>query len=101
MINNYPKQPEFKTTETVTNNLADVLERVLDKGIVIAGDIKIQIADIDLLNIKIRLLITSVDKAEEIGLDWWRADSFLSSQTAKKIKSTKINTKGSKRSARK
>ncbi len=58
-------------------NLADILERVLDKGIVIAGDIKIQLADIDLLNIKIRLLIASVDKAMEMGINWWQHDSYL------------------------
>lgn len=61
-------------------NLADILERVLDKGIVIAGDIKIQLADIDLLNIKIRLLIASVDKAMEMGINWWQQDSYLSSK---------------------
>ena len=61
-------------------NLADILERVLDKGIVIAGDIKIQIADIDLLTIKIRLLVASVDKAMEMGINWWQQDSFLSSK---------------------
>ena len=59
-------------------NLADILERVLDKGIVIAGDIKIQIADIDLLNIKIRLLVASVDKAMEMGINWWQQDPYLS-----------------------
>ncbi len=63
-----------------TTNLADILERVLDKGIVIAGDIKIQIADIDLLTIKIRLLVASVDKAMEMGINWWQQDSFLSSK---------------------
>lgn len=62
-------------------NLADILERVLDKGIVIAGDIRIQIADIDLLTIKIRLLIASVDKAMEMGINWWQQDSFLCSNT--------------------
>jgi len=62
-----------------STNLADILERVLDKGIVIAGDIKIQIADIDLLTIKIRLLVASVDKAKEIGINWWHEDAFLSS----------------------
>ena len=61
-------------------NLADILERVLDKGIVIAGDIKIQLADVDLLNIKIRLLVASVDKAMEMGINWWQQDSFLSSE---------------------
>jgi hypothetical protein len=61
-------------------NLADILERVLDKGIVIAGDIKIQIADIDLLTIKIRLLVASVDKAMEMGINWWQTDSYLSTK---------------------
>jgi hypothetical protein len=65
---------------TEATNLADILERVLDKGIVIAGDIKIQIADIDLLNIKIRLLVASVDKALEMGINWWQSDSYLSSK---------------------
>lgn len=59
-------------------NLADILERVLDKGIVIAGDIQIRIADIELLTIKIRLLVASVDKAMEMGINWWQQDSFLS-----------------------
>jgi hypothetical protein len=68
---------------TEATNLADILERVLDKGVVIAGDIKIQIADIDLLTIKIRLLIASVDKAMEMGIDWWQHDSYLSSQARK------------------
>ena len=63
-----------------STNLADILERVLDKGIVIAGDIKIQIADIDLLTIKIRLLVASVDKAMEMGINWWQQDSYLSSE---------------------
>ncbi len=54
-----------------TANLADVLERVLDKGIVIAGDIKLLLADIEVLTLQIRLVICSVDKAREIGLDWW------------------------------
>ena len=64
-------------------NLADILERVLDKGIVIAGDIKIQLADIDLLNIKIRLLVASVDKAMEMGINWWQQDPYLSSRAGK------------------
>ena len=62
-----------------TTNLADILERVLDKGIVIAGDIQIKLADVELLTIKIRLLIASVDKAREIGINWWQTDSYLSS----------------------
>ena len=60
-------------------NLADILERVLDKGIVIAGDIKVNLLDIELLTIKIRLLVVSVDKAMEMGIDWWRNDPMLSS----------------------
>lgn len=63
-----------------TTNLADILERVLDKGIVIAGDIQIRIADVELLTIKIRLLIASVDKAMEMGINWWQQDSYLSSE---------------------
>ena len=63
-----------------STNLAEILEKILDKGIVIAGDIKIQIADIDLLTIKIRLLIASVDKAKEMGINWWEQDSYLSTK---------------------
>ncbi len=67
-----------------TSSLSDILERVLDKGIVIAGDIKIQIADIDLITIKIRLLVASVDKAMEMGINWWEDDTFLSSKAKDK-----------------
>ena len=58
-------------------NLADILERVLDKGIVIAGDIQINLLDIELLTIKLRLLIASVDKASEMGINWWEGDPSL------------------------
>jgi hypothetical protein len=61
-----------------TGNLADILERVLDKGIVIAGDITVNLLDIELLTVKLRLVIASVDKAREMGIDWWEGDSFLS-----------------------
>jgi hypothetical protein len=57
--------------------LADVLERVLDKGIVIAGDIQINLIDIELLTVKLRLLVASADKAKEMGIDWWEGDPFL------------------------
>ena len=67
-----------------STGLADILERVLDKGIVIAGDIKIRIADIDLLTIKIRLLIASVDKAMEMGINWWQEDTYLSTKAREK-----------------
>ena len=60
------------------DSLADVLERVLDKGIVIAGDIKISLVDVELLTIKLRLLVASVDKAKEMGIDWWETDPALS-----------------------
>ncbi|MFD6225533.1 gas vesicle protein GvpJ [Streptomyces sp. NPDC060232] len=61
-------------------SLADILERVLDKGIVIAGDIRINLLDIELLTIKLRILIASVDKAKEMGIDWWEYDPSLSSR---------------------
>jgi Gas vesicle protein len=60
-------------------NLADILERVLDKGIVIAGDIQVNLLDIELLTIKLRLVIASVDRAKEMGIDWWEHDPTLSS----------------------
>jgi hypothetical protein len=59
-------------------NLADILERVLDKGVVIAGDIQINLLDIELLTIKVRLLIASVDRAREMGINWWESDPRLS-----------------------
>jgi hypothetical protein len=62
---------------TADANLADILERVLDKGIVIAGDIQINLLDIELLTIKLRLLIASVDKAKEMGINWWEGDPSL------------------------
>jgi hypothetical protein len=61
-----------------STSLADLLERVLDKGIVVAGDITLCLGEIELLRIKIRLLIASVDKAREMGIDWWQSDPFLS-----------------------
>ncbi|HEX4720273.1 MAG TPA: gas vesicle protein [Thermoleophilaceae bacterium] len=62
---------------TEATNLADILERVLDKGIVIAGDIQINLLEIELLTIKLRLLIASVDRAREMGINWWESDSSL------------------------
>lgn len=67
-----------------STNLADVLERVLDKGVVIAGDIKINLLDIELLTVKLRLLVASVDKAKEMGIDWWEHDPALSSRAARR-----------------
>ncbi len=67
-------------TSTGNSSLRDVLELVLDKGIVIVGDIQIKIADVDLLTIKIRLLVCGVDKALEMGINWWQDDPYLSSK---------------------
>ncbi|WP_425547316.1 gas vesicle protein [Actinomadura vinacea] len=63
-------------------NLADILERVLDKGIVIAGDIQVNLLDIELLTIKLRLIVASVDRAKEMGIDWWEHDPTLSSRSS-------------------
>jgi uncharacterized protein YhdP len=60
------------------SGLVDVLDRVLDKGLVIAGDIKISVAEVELLTIRIRLMVCSIDKAQQIGLDWWKHDRHLS-----------------------
>jgi hypothetical protein len=62
--------------------LVDVLDRILDKGLVVAGDIKISLANVELLTLQIRLLVCSIDKAEQIGLNWWRYDRNLSGNTA-------------------
>jgi gas vesicle protein GvpA/GvpJ/GvpM family len=64
-------------TVSGTANLLDILDRVLDKGLVIAGDIRVSLANVELLTIRIRLLICSVDKAEQIGLNWWKYDPNL------------------------
>ena len=63
--------------------LVDILDRVLDKGLVVVGDIKINLANVELLTIQVRLLICSIDKAEQIGMDWWRTDPRLSTQAPK------------------
>jgi len=68
-----------------STNVAEILERVLDKGLVIAGDISISIAEIDLLKIKVRLLVASVDKAREIGINWWESDPYLSVAAQKSL----------------
>jgi hypothetical protein len=67
--------------QTGPSSLADILERVLDKGIVIAGDIQINLLEIELLTIRLRLLVASVDRAREMGINWWEGDSSLSSST--------------------
>jgi hypothetical protein len=81
--------PQTSMTHAVeSSTLADVLERILDKGLVIAGDIKISLVDVELLTIQIRLVICSVDKAKEMGIDWWMTNSYLSS-TAKQQEQNK------------
>jgi hypothetical protein len=73
-----PSAPVFTSTrESSGQNLADVLERVLDKGIVVVGDIQVRLLDIELLTIKIRLMVASVDRAREMGINWWENDPFL------------------------
>ena len=69
--------PDYLPTHPRSDSLADVLERVLDKGIVIVGDIQIRLLDIELLTIKIRLMIASVDKAREMGINWWESDEYI------------------------
>ena len=67
-------------TVSGTTNLLDILDRVLDKGLVIAGDVRISLANVELLTIRVRLLVCSVDKAEQIGLNWWKYDPHLTMQ---------------------
>ena len=90
MNNGDPSQPVRRPTPSMANrpvvgptqpaNLADLLERVLDKGIVIAGDITLCLGTVEVLTLKIRLLIASIDKAQEIGINWWQSDPTLSSR---------------------
>lgn len=69
-----PLEPTYRHS----TGLVDVLDRVLDKGLVVAGDIRVSLAEVELLTVRIRLLVCSIDKAEAIGLDWWRDDPHLS-----------------------
>ena len=73
-----------------SSTLADVLERVLDKGLVIAGDIKIKLVDIELLTIQIRLVVASVDKAREMGMDWWTTNSAFQSKPVSHDQQTEL-----------
>jgi 50S ribosomal subunit-associated GTPase HflX len=68
---------ELQLGRQQASGLVDVLDRVLDKGLVIAGDIKVSLAEVELLTVRIRLIVCSIDKAEQIGLDWWRYDEHL------------------------
>ncbi|RCG29732.1 gas vesicle protein [Sphaerisporangium album] len=73
-------QPRAPVARDSGGNLGDILERVLDRGVVIVGDIRVNLLDIELLTIKLRLLISSVDTARELGIDWWEHDPWLSSK---------------------
>ncbi|MEC4819078.1 MAG: gas vesicle protein, partial [Scytonema sp. PMC 1069.18] len=90
-----PTRPQSQANRTISTStqgstLADILERVLDKGIVIAGDISVSIASTELLHIRIRLLISSVDKAREMGINWWENDPYLSSKTQDLIEENQL-----------
>ncbi len=82
LVTTAPNKQRGITHGTSSSTLADVLERILDKGLVIAGDIKVKIADVELLTIQIRLLICSVDKAREMGIDWWTTSPYLNPKLA-------------------
>ena len=73
----------YELGPTRAQGLVDVLDRILDKGLVVAGDIRIRLADVELLTIQVRLLVCSVDKATEIGLDWWRTDPRFSTHAGR------------------
>ena len=70
-------RPELENTHGRSTGLVDLLDRVLDKGLVVAGDIRISLAEVELLTISIRLIVCSLDKAEQIGMDWWKHDHHL------------------------
>jgi gas vesicle protein GvpA/GvpJ/GvpM family len=82
--------PELASPSRSTG-LVEILDRVLDKGLVIAGDIKINLANVELLTIQIRLLVCSIDKAEQIGMNWWRYDPRLTSQPTPAVAATDLN----------
>jgi len=86
------KNESSMTHSTDSSTLADVLERILDKGVVIAGDIKINLVDIELLTIQIRLLICSVDKAQEMGIDWWMTNPYLNSGAKQQDDNQELDT---------
>lgn len=76
-------------TATQGSTLADILERVLDKGIVIAGDVSVSIGSTELLNIRIRLLVASVERAREMGINWWEGDPHLSNRTRELVETNR------------
>jgi len=84
------RRPGGLTAPPQGSSLADILERVLDKGIVIAGDIQINLLDIELLTIKLRLIVASIDKAKEMGIDWWESDPALHAQTGRLAEENRV-----------
>src|SRR5438067_13848150 len=86
MVTRSPQSSRDLVGAPQTTNLADLLERVLDKGIVIAGDITLFLGGVQLLTLRIRLLVASIDKAQEIGINWWQSDPALSSRAASRAK---------------
>jgi Gas vesicle protein len=81
----FPEQYGGQAVMGQPSNLGDILERVLDKGLVIVGDIRISLLDIELLTIKLRLLVASVDTAKQLGIDWWEHDAWLSSSARQAV----------------
>ena len=75
--NSFAMRNDLQIANGRASGLVDVLDRVLDKGLVVAGDVKISLAEVELLTIRIRLIVCSIDKAQQIGLDWWKYDSHL------------------------
>lgn len=71
--------------------LVDILDKILDKGLVVAGDIKVSLANVELLTIQLRLVICSIDKAEAIGINWWRSDRFYSSDAAPALPAAEVD----------
>ena len=76
-----PNDTGLHVGQARSSGLVDVLDRILDKGLVVAGDIKVSLANVELLTIQLRLVICSIDKAEAIGINWWRSDRFYSADT--------------------
>jgi hypothetical protein len=76
-----------------STGLVDVLDRVLDKGLLVAGDIRVSLAEVELLTIRIRLIVCSIDKAQEIGMDWWRSDPHFSGNPARGAAAENIELK--------
>lgn len=75
-------RPESPLVPQRSSGLVDVLDRILDRGLVVAGDIRVSLAEVELLTIRIRLIVCSIDKAKEIGLDWWRTERYFRGDAA-------------------